>query len=167
GHAASFASSHHCAFAKCAQKCSSGTPSDGSGSNNALANRVHGTSTKLMNGTATRFASGPTSDAWPKNHTVNGNNATAINNGDKPISRNLPRQPCPRASAHASSTTPAKDSQNPADNTDSGSTRRTAQSARPRPSPRPSPRRAMRASDTAPIIQSVRVVGRPKPASAP
>ena len=48
-----------------------------------------------------------------------GSNASVISNGANPISLRCPRQPASCASVHASNATPANDSQNPADNTDS------------------------------------------------
>ena len=167
GHAARCVKNHHSASTRYAHACNSACPANGHANSSAHAARSIGTIMKLANGTATRFASGAISDACPKNHAVNGSNASVISNGAYPISLRWPRQPASCASVHASNATPANDSQKPADSTDRGSATRIAASATPKPSPKPPPRRRNRHPATTAIISNVRVVGKPNPASAP
>ncbi len=128
---------------------------------------VQGTITKLTNGTATRLDKAPTSEAWPKNHMVNGSSDTVIRSCVEVSSCTKPRSPSPRFAMHTiRNATPTNDNQKPAANTLSGSNSSTTNKASASDCNPLGARRNPRASATTAIMSKVRTVGSPKPASA-
>ena len=131
--------------------------------------RCSGTITKLINGTAIMLASGPTSEACPKNQNVSGSSASAISRGARPTFVQERRaNPRPRACRHSQQ----RDADERQPETRRQHRQRIEQQDRAQ-----CQRQRLRADccragsnareATAPIIHNVRMVGRPKPASAP
>ena len=148
-----------------AAQCHAQVPAPGCSDSSPVPNSASGTTTRLHQGTATRFASGPDNDACPNSTTVNGSNprvATAC----------ALASPCnglrslPGGRHHSSQATPPKLSQKPGVSSARGSTSPTAIAASPSASAIPCPRRASRAATITPIISAVRTVGSAKPATA-
>jgi hypothetical protein len=127
-----------------------------------------GTTTRLHQGIATMFATGPASEAWPNSITVSGNNpivATACAPKNPPRCARQPCWPLP-GRHHSSQATPPKLSQKPGASTDSGSARSIAINASASVSAARCARRSSRASTTSQIISTVRIVGNANPATA-
>ena len=82
---------------------------------------VSGTTRKLTHGTASRLASGPINEPWPKNQMVIGNKARLSTSCTRGNSRHSTCfVPIGRVTASRMAT-PAKDNQKPAESTASGS----------------------------------------------
>ena len=138
-------------------------PAPGQHASSPVPSNANGTTTRLHQGIASKFANGPASDAWSNNTTVNGNNPSVAT----VCADRKPRNQCMRPGRHqASQTTPAKLSQNPAINTAIGSHANTTNAASANEVATPPGRRPKRAITTTAIISTVRTVGSAKPATA-
>jgi hypothetical protein len=127
-----------------------------------------GTTTRLHQGMATMFATGPASDACPNSTTVSGNNPTVATACAPKNPPRCARQPCSPLPGrhHRSQATPPKLSQKPGASTDSGSATRITINASASVSAARWARRSRRASTTSQIISTVRIVGNANPATA-
>jgi len=143
-------------------------PAPARSASSAVPASASGTTTRLHHGIATRFATGPASDACPNSTTVNGSSPTVATACAPRKPRNHPRQPrgVSPCRHHSSQATPPKLSQKPGASTDSGSASSIASSARASASAAPWLRRSNRASTAMPIISAVRSVGSASPASS-
>ncbi len=150
---------------RAAESCQQNPAAAGDAGNSTRPASASGTTPKLITGIPIRLARGPGSDAWPKNHTVSGNNPRTAT---PCASRNglIQPLPCCRGKHQSSQPTPAKLSQKPGASTDSGSNSNTARRASAKDSLPDCARRSSFASNTTAIISSVRTVGNAKPASA-
>ena len=164
GDAASRSNSGHDRSKVVADSDHSACPAPACSDSAAVPSKASGTTTRLHQGTATRLANGPASEACPNSTTVNGSRPSAATPCAPRNSRRGCCRPCGRH--HSSQATPAKLSQKPAPSGASGSTSSTAIAASAKASAADCCRRPSRAPSTITIISSVRTVGNANPATA-
>ncbi len=138
-------------------------PAPGTTASSPVPSRASGTTTRLHHGLASRFASGPASDAWSNSTAVSGSSPTVAT----AWADRKPRSQCRRSGRHpASHATPAKLNQNPAVSIASGSAPSTSRAASASAPVTLAGRRPSLASAITATISTVRTVGRAKPATA-
>ena len=135
----------------------------------AVPSNASGTTTRLHQGIAIRFANGPASEACPNSIALNGSKpSVATPCADRNVRSHAPRVSlaCRVGMHHTNQATPAKLSQKPAPRIASGSTSNTAIAASASASAARCTRRDSSATTTTAIISIVRTVGSAKPATA-
>ena len=133
--------------------------------------KASGTTTKLIHGIPTILVSGPRTEVWPKNHNDNGNKPSKAIHWDFKNSficslRLAAIWPGFKGRHQTNQATPTKLSQNPADNTASGSDNKIAIKANAKDCEIRIGRLESFAIPTTAIIKNVRHVGNAKPANA-